>query len=116
MESAFLVMTFSLDIMNNSFTLTVKDLIKQIPEGRVCTYGIIAACAGNPRAARQVARILHSCSTKDGLPWHRVVNKQGKISLKPSWGYEVQKQLLEAEGLVFETNDRICFDLFLWTP
>jgi len=98
------------------FTSKVKKLIKQIPEGRVCTYGIIAACAGNQRAARQVARILHSCSKKDGLPWHRVVNKQGKISLKPSGGYEVQKQLLEAEGIVFEFNDRICLDAYLWMP
>jgi methylated-DNA-protein-cysteine methyltransferase-like protein len=100
----------------NSFTSTVKKLIKQIPEGRVCTYGIIATCAGNPNAARQVVRILHACSKKDGLPWHRVVNKQGKIFLKPACGYEIQKQLLEAEGLVFEANDRICLDLFLWMP
>ena len=98
------------------FTAAVKSLIRKIPEGRVCTYGIIAAAAGNPRAARQVARILHSCSKKDGLPWHRVVNRNGKISLKPSSGYKVQKQLLEAEGIVFEYDDRICFDSFLWIP
>jgi methylated-DNA-protein-cysteine methyltransferase-like protein len=100
----------------NSFTSAVKNLINQIPQSRVCTYGIIAACAGNPWAARQVARILHACSKKDGLPWHRVVNKQGKISLKPSCGYEVQKQLLEAEGIAFGSNDIICLDSFLWLP
>ncbi len=98
------------------FTSIVKNLIRQIPDGRVCTYGIIAACAGNPRAARQVARILHSCSKKDGLPWHRVVNRNGKISLKPSGGYEVQKQLLEAEGIVFGSKDIIDFEMFLWMP
>lgn len=98
------------------FTLTVKRLINQIPEGRVSTYGIIAACAGNPRAARQVARILHSCSKKDGLPWHRVVNRNGKISLKPSNGYEVQKQLLEAESIVFGPKDIIDLEMFLWIP
>jgi methylated-DNA-protein-cysteine methyltransferase-like protein len=98
------------------FTSIVKNLIRQIPEGRVCTYGIIAACAGNPRAARQVARILHSCSKKDGLPWQRVVNRNGKISLKPSGGYEVQKQLLEAEGIVFGSKDIINFEMSLWMP
>lgn len=98
------------------FTSIVKNLINQIPEGRVCTYGIIAACAGNQRAARQVARILHSCSKKDGLPWHRVVNRNGKISLKLSSGYEEQKQLLAAEGIDFGVNDAICFKTFLWIP
>lgn len=98
------------------FTSIVKDLINQIPEGRVCTYGIIGACAGNPRAARQVARILHSCSKKDGLPWHRVVNRNGKISLKPSCGYEVQKRWLEAEGIVFGPKDIINLEMFLWMP
>ncbi len=100
--------------MMNPFTKNVKDLIKKIPEGKVCTYGIIAASAGNPRAARQVARILHSCYRKDGLPWHRVVNRNGKISLKPFDGYEIQKQLLQTEGSVFDLDDTICFDSFLW--
>jgi methylated-DNA-protein-cysteine methyltransferase-like protein len=98
------------------FTSTVKALIKQIPEGRVCTYGFLAALAGEPRAARQVARILHSCSRKDGLPWHRVVNRNGKISLKPNNGYERQKKMLEAEGIEFDQNDAVPFDAYLWTP
>ncbi len=98
------------------FTASVKALIKQIPEGKVCTYGFIAASAGNPRAARQVARILHSCSEKDGLPWHRVVNRNGKISLRPYQGYEIQRQLLEAEGIVFDLDGAISFDVFLWMP
>jgi len=102
--------------MTTPFTSTVKDLIKKIPKGKICTYGIIAASAGNPQAARQVARILHACSKKDGLPWHRVVNRHGKISLKPYQGYEMQKQLLIAEGVVFDQNESICFDSFLWMP
>jgi len=102
--------------MTNPFTAAVKKLIKKIPRGKVCTYGILAASAGNPRAARQVARILHSCSGKESLPWHRVVNRNGKISLKPYEGYEIQKQLLKAEGIVFEPDDAIRFDSFLWIP
>jgi len=102
--------------MASPFTSAVTDLIKKIPNGKVCTYGIIAASAGNPQAARQVARILHACSRKDGLPWHRVVNRNGKISLKPYQGYEIQKQLLKAEGIVFHPDEMICFDSFLWLP
>ena len=102
--------------MSNPFTSRVKKLIKKIPEGKVATYGFIAAVAGNPQAARQVARILHSCSRKDNLPWHRVVNRNGQISLKHYNGYEVQKQLLEREGVVFAENDTIDFDTYLWLP
>jgi methylated-DNA-protein-cysteine methyltransferase-like protein len=99
-----------------SFTIKVKGLIKRIPEGQVATYGLIAAMAGNPRAARQVARILHACSSKDHLPWHRVVNRKGQISLKPTRGYEIQKMLLEKEGVLFSPGDTIDFDRYLWRP
>ncbi len=102
--------------MTTPFTSTVKDLIKKIPHGKVCTYGMLAACAGNPGAARQVARILHSSSRKEGLPWHRVVNRFGRISLKRHQGYEIQKQLLKTEGVRFDASDTISFDSFLWLP
>jgi len=91
-------------------------LIKRIPRGKVCTYGLIASAAGNTRAARQVAWILHAASQKEGLPWHRVVNRSGKISLPPHKGYDLQKELLKEEGVVFDLNDKIPFDLFLWLP
>ena len=96
------------------FTKRVLEVIKSIPEGMVATYGGVAELAGNPRAARQVARILHSCSEKEGLPWHRVVNRDGKISLKPLQGYEEQQMLLEDEGIIFDQKKRIDFDRFLW--
>jgi methylated-DNA-protein-cysteine methyltransferase-like protein len=102
--------------MSNPFTTKVKKLIRQIPHGKVTTYGFIAAMAGNPSAARQVARILHSSSRKDGLPWHRVVNRNAQISLRPFNGYEVQRQKLESEGVVFDEADRIDFEKFLWLP
>ncbi|MFH2066272.1 MAG: methylated-DNA--[protein]-cysteine S-methyltransferase [Pseudomonadota bacterium] len=102
--------------MPNSFTDTVKKCIMQIPAGKVATYGRIAAHAGNPRAARQVARILHSCSRKDNLPWHRVVNRQGRISLSPCQGYEIQQALLQMEGIVFEKDHTIDLSRFLWMP
>jgi len=102
--------------MSVLFTSRVKEIIQEIPEGKVLTYGRIAACAGNARGARQVARILHTSSRKNNLPWHRVVNRHGQISLKPSQGYEIQKQLLEEEGIAFGGDDTIDFDLFLWDP
>ncbi len=102
--------------MTNPFTINVKNQILLIPTGKVATYGQIAAQAGNPRAARQVARILHSCSRKDSLPWHRVVNQHGRISLRQSQGYEVQQALLEREGVVFTENSRIDLTRFLWRP
>lgn len=90
--------------------------IKSIPTGKVATYGQIAHYAGNPRAAREVAYILHSSSEKEGLPWQRVINSKGRISMKPGRGYELQKQLLEDEGVVFDQEDRVDFDKFLWQP
>jgi methylated-DNA-protein-cysteine methyltransferase-like protein len=100
--------------MNESFSQNVKNIIKKIPKGKVATYGQIATYSGNPRASRQVAWILHSSSRKDNLPWHRVVNSKGRISLPHNGGYETQKGLLEKEGIVFSTNDRINFDIYLW--
>ena len=100
--------------MPSPFTQKVKALIRLIPAGKVASYGLIAALAGNPRAARQVAWVLHTSSSADKLPWHRVVNRRGKISLKPFEGYEIQKQRLQQEGVVFDEHDTIDFDRFLW--
>jgi len=99
-----------------SFTERVKDIIKKIPRGKVATYGQIAAYAGNPWAARQVVRILHASARKEKLPWHRVVNREGRIALKPGHGYEIQKELLRKEGIKFDKNDTIDFDRYLWSP
>ncbi|MFX1316167.1 MAG: MGMT family protein [Promethearchaeota archaeon] len=99
--------------MIDSFSERVKRLIKQIPHGKVATYGQIAFYAGNPRAARQVAWILHSCSRKDNLPWHRVINSRGGISLPPHEGYGIQKKMLENEGITFQDDDSIDLDIYL---
>ncbi|MCP5047915.1 MAG: MGMT family protein [bacterium] len=99
-----------------SFSSRVKAIIKQIPYGKVATYGQIAFMAGNYRAARQVSWVLHSSSGKDNLPWHRVINRKGQISLEPGSGFEKQKQLLLEEGVEFDSNDRIQLDRFMWQP
>jgi methylated-DNA-protein-cysteine methyltransferase-like protein len=102
--------------MQKTFYPRVIDTIRKIPRGKVATYGQIALYAGNPRAARQVAYILHSSSGKQDLPWHRVINSKGGISLKPRHGYELQKQLLKQEGVRFKKDDTIDLKRFLWVP
>jgi len=93
----------------------IARVIKRIPRGRVATYGQVAGLAGSPRAARQVVWVLNARSEKDRLPWHRVINSQGKIGLRPGDGYELQRALLVDEGLVFE-NDRVDLSRFQWRP
>ncbi|KPK73925.1 DNA methyltransferase [candidate division WOR_3 bacterium SM23_60] len=102
--------------MEKGFYERVVKFIKTVPAGKVATYGQIADYAGNPRAAREVAYILHSSSEKENLPWQRVINSKGRISMKPGRGYELQKRLLEDEGVVFDEEGRIDFDKFLWQP
>lgn len=100
----------------HAFTDRVIQTVRDIPAGKVATYGQIARLAGSPRAARQVARILHACSAKEGLPWHRVVNREGRIALKPFQGFEEQRRLLEREGIPFDSSGAIDLRRFLWLP
>jgi methylated-DNA-protein-cysteine methyltransferase-like protein len=81
-------------------------IIRSIPEGHVLSYGEVARRAGFGNGARRVSRILHSASEKHNLPWHRVVNSQGKISLKDD-AYELQRSLLQNEGIEFGPCDTI---------
>lgn len=96
------------------FTQKVIETILSIPEGRITSYGTVAALAGSPRAARQVVRILHSSSRKHRLPWHRVVNKEGHISLSEYHGFEQQKALLESEGIEVSRDGRIDMKRYGW--
>ncbi len=87
----------------NEFTENVIKIIKNIPPGKVMTYGQIAGCAGNPWGARQVSRILHSMSRKHNLPWYRVINSKGEISLQGEGGF-MQMERLANEGVMMEGN------------
>ncbi len=98
------------------FHQCVIDIIRRIPRGKVASYGQIAGLAGDPRAARQVVRILHTQSEKRGLPWYRVINKQGRISLPRHGGYELQKSLLKKEGVRFNRDDVIDLARYGWKP
>lgn len=92
------------------FTKEVVAVIKKIPKGKVMTYGQIATWAGNPWGARQVVRILNSMSQTYELPWHRVINAKGGISLKDEGGAMQKRKLLE-EGVVFD-NDLINLSVY----
>jgi methylated-DNA-protein-cysteine methyltransferase-like protein len=97
-----------------NFTKDVIQIIQNIPSGKVMTYGQIATMAGNPWGARQVVRILNSSSRAYQLPWHRVVNAKGGISLKGIGGWEQCQLLLEEDVLV--VDDLIDLDIYLFHP
>jgi methylated-DNA-protein-cysteine methyltransferase-like protein len=98
------------------FTENVIQIIRSIPEGKVMTYGQIAALAGSPRAARQVVRVLHSMSRKYKLPWHRVINSKGKIGLSDDESYHEQLFSLEAEGVEIGLNGVIDLKKYQFNP
>lgn len=80
------------------FTAEVIRIIKSIPYGKVMTYGQIATCAGNPWGARQISRILNSMSRAYDLPWYRVINSKGEISLEGEGLWEQVSRLTD-EGV-----------------
>lgn len=98
------------------FSLKLIALIRAIPAGRVASYGGLARLAGSPRAARQVVRLLHSSSRRERLPWHRVVNREGRIGLRDFEGYSEQKRRLELEGVAFGPQGNIDMERFEWRP
>lgn len=98
-----------------SFREKVIQIVSVIPYGRVTTYGTIATLAGLPRGARMVGGILHQSSEKYNLPWQRVINKDGFISIK-SWDYpkKLQKALLEDEGIEVTSDFMINLKKYGW--
>ena len=94
----------------------IYDLVAEIPAGKVATYGQIANLLGRPNHARQVGYALFKLAPiPDDVPWHRVVNAQGKISTSPArmGSDDLQKVLLEAESIQFK-GDRIDLNRYQW--
>jgi methylated-DNA-protein-cysteine methyltransferase-like protein len=98
------------------FTARAIEVMRSIPRGKVATYAQVAAVAGSPLAAQQVVRVLHSLSRAERLPWQRVINSRGSISLPRGAGFEEQKALLEAEGVAVKEDGRIDMNKYLWVP
>ncbi len=87
---------------------TIYRIVKSIPKGKVATYGQVALLAGNPRWARVVGYALHTNPDPSTIPCHRVVNREGRLSPAFAFGGEnIQRKLLEAEGIVFEENGKV---------
>jgi methylated-DNA-protein-cysteine methyltransferase-like protein len=95
----------------------IYDVVVQIPKGRVATYGQIAELAGIPRQARRVGYALSALPKNSGVPWHRVVNARGEISIRSGGDRDpVQRRLLKQEGVIFDRAGRISLDRFKWIP
>ena len=90
-------------------------VIAMVPKGKVASYGQVAKLAGYPGYARQVVWALHSSSKKHQLPWHRIINSQGKIGLTDEHRNR-QKLLLEKEGIEVDAYGKVDLNEFAWKP
>jgi methylated-DNA-protein-cysteine methyltransferase-like protein len=88
--------------------------VRRIPRGRVATYGDVAALAGLPGRARQVGYALHALPAGSGVPWHRVINRAGRISLPPGAGGLEQRFRLLAEGVTVDAGGRVALSRHHW--
>lgn len=106
------LITQSSPSLSQNFFRRVYALVRRVPRGRVVTYGQIAHALGAPRAARTVGWAMRGCP--DDVPWQRVVNARGEISLRPTSGYHEQRARLRAEGVRFNRAGRIDLDKYGW--
>ena len=100
--------------VDSSFRARIEDLVRQIPHGRVMTYGQLAALAGSPRAARIVGGVAHYGDPD--LPWQRVVNKQGGLASGYPGGRAAHAAALQAEGVAISDDGRVDVRELLWWP
>ena len=92
-------------------------VVRRIPRGRVATYGQVAQLAGLRGHARQVGYALHALPDSEPLPWQRVVNAQGAVSLRSRTDNDrLQRLLLEDEGIKFDLKGRIDLTRYRWRP
>ncbi len=89
--------------------------VRRIPGGRVATYGQIATLAGLDGHARQVGYALHNLPDRSDVPWHRVINARGEVSLRSGGdSHELQRMLLKAEGVKFSKDGRVALTKYRW--
>ncbi len=99
--------------LDQTSTQLIYAVVRQIPFGKVASYGQVARIAGHGIQARQVGYALAALKSGTDVPWQRVINAQGRISL-PGVGGAIQQKLLLEEGVEFDENDRIDFERFGW--
>jgi|TARA_B110000459_G_C16379276_1_gene389048 methylated-DNA-protein-cysteine methyltransferase-like protein len=95
----------------------VYDVVREIPFGRVCSYGLIARHLGSPQSARMVGWAMNASHIKEDVPAHRVVNRIGLLTGKQHFeGTNLMQQLLESEGIQIKENQVVDFEQFVWNP
>jgi methylated-DNA-protein-cysteine methyltransferase-like protein len=92
----------------------VYAVVRRVPRGRVATYGQVARLAGLPNGARQAGYALHALPRHTAVPWHRILNASGRISLGDVAGAVTQRLLLEREGVRFDAAGRVDLARFQW--
>lgn len=97
-----------------TYQQVVYNIVRQIPRGMVASYGQVARIAGGGISARMVGYALAALPQGSDVPWQRVINSQGKISL-PGFGRTMQEKLLREEGIVIGPEGRIDFDEYGWS-
>lgn len=96
------------------FEQSLYAVLVSLPTGKLCSYGQMAKRSGYPNYARHVGKTLSKLPKDSKLPWHRVLNSQGKISLSGD-RFLKQKQRLEAEGITINENGKVVnFKQYLW--
>jgi len=103
--------------MKQNFESKVLEIVKQIPYGRVTTYGAIAGFLGSKRSARMVGWILNRQKNNRDIPAHRVVNRKGMLTGKMHFdGTNLMQELLESEGILVKNDKIVNFDNYFWNP
>ena len=101
---------------NRQYQARVYEVVRQIPRGRVMTYGQIAGILGDGYTPRTVGYVMHAADS-EGVPWQRVINSQGKCSTgRLTIPINLQQNMLEQEGVVFNSNGKCDLNLFQWHP
>jgi methylated-DNA-protein-cysteine methyltransferase related protein len=110
-------MTKGAESRHARFIERVFDVVRQIPPGRVSTYGRIARYVGAARSARMVGWALHNCPDDISDVAHRVVNRNGDLTGGWAWGHpDIMRGLLEDEGVTFSDEYRVDLSKHLWDP
>jgi len=102
---------------NDNFFERVYAIARQIPYGRVTSYGAIAKCLGTARSARMVGWAMNASHNYDDVPAHRVVNRKGLLTGKHHFdGTNLMQQLLESEGVEIINNQIVDLEKYFWMP
>lgn len=106
-----------MDKPNDNFFERVYAVAKQIPYGKVTSYGAIAKALGTAKSARMVGWAMNACHNREDVPAHRVVNRKGLLTGKHHFdGTNLMQQLLENEGIEIVNNQIVDFERVYWEP